>query len=60
MKKIYLLMLAGLFTLALGSCSEDELDKESIFPTVPVARDSFDKWLLKTILGHTMWSSTTS
>ena len=28
MKKIYLLMLAGLFTLALGSCSEDELDKE--------------------------------
>lgn len=47
MKKIYLLMLAGLFALALGSCSEDELDKESIFPTVPVARDSFDKWLLK-------------
>lgn len=47
MKKIYILMLTGLLALSFASCSEDDPDGQSIFPTEPVTRDSFDQWLLK-------------
>lgn len=40
-------MLTALFTLGLASCSEDDLDSQSIYPTDPVERDTFDLWLLK-------------
>jgi len=45
---IYLFGLIAMLTLGLSSCSNsDDLSDTSIFPTTPVQRDDFDKWLIK-------------
>lgn len=45
MKKIFLYAFAVLGTLALASCSEDELNPESIITVDQVDYTEFDHWL---------------
>ena len=44
---ILMLVLSVAMGLGLASCSEDEMDSNSIFPTTAPARDSLDLWLQK-------------
>ena len=48
MKKQNIIWLVALLTIFGGwSCSEDKLDSGTNFSTAPIARNEFDKWLLK-------------
>ena len=46
MKYIKYIALALFFTCSMSSCSEDELDEQSIFSAEAPQRNEFDKWLL--------------
>lgn len=47
-KKLYIIMLAFVASLALVSCSDDDPSSKTIFPTGEDQNyDNFDKWLLK-------------
>lgn len=48
MNKIFFkIMAVVLLGVCMASCSSDELDSTSIFPTEPVERNAFDNWLLQ-------------
>lgn len=47
MNKIRLFILMACMALTVASCSEDELDPNSIFDTTPPARNEFDNWIMK-------------
>ena len=47
MKKIYLLLMVAVMSLGFVSCSDDDPDGATIFPTDSPARDNLDQWLLK-------------
>jgi len=48
MNKIFLkIMAVVLLGTCMASCSSDELDSTSIFPTEPVERNAFDNWLVQ-------------
>lgn len=48
MKKQNIIWLVALLTIFGGwSCSEDKLDSGTNFSTAPIARNEFDRWLLK-------------
>lgn len=46
-KYLYTIMLGLVVCLALGSCSDNDPDDPTNFPTTPVTRNAFDTWLLK-------------
>ena len=47
MKKYILILFSSALMLGLASCSSDDLNGSSIFPTTPPERDSLDMWILK-------------
>lgn len=47
MKKIYLLLAVAAVALGFVSCSDDDPDDATIYPTTSPTRDAFDEWLLK-------------
>lgn len=47
MKKIYLFLMMAVMTLGFVSCSDDDPNGPTIFPTDAPARDNLDQWLLK-------------
>ena len=47
MKKIYLLLMVAVMSLGFVSCSDDDPDGATIFPTDSPARDNLDQWMLK-------------
>lgn len=46
MKKIYLLLMVAVMSLGFVSCSDDDPNDPTIFPSDAPARDSLDEWLL--------------